>query len=91
MDSIYKFKTPEKLSEDLKIYLSVESAFDSKAILLRRFKQEEELRIGVRFLIKETDLEGTLLDLSNLADVYLEAAYNIACEELNRKNKSSNY
>jgi len=89
VDSIYKFKTPEKLSEDLKKYLSVEPSFSSKAILLRRFKQEEELRIGVRFLIEEADLEGTLADLSNLADVYLEAAFNTACEELNRKNQKT--
>ena len=86
MDVIYKFKTSEKLSEDLNKYLSADSELDSKAIKLRWFKQAEEMRIGVRFLIKEADLEGTLADLSNLADVYLEAVFNIACEEVSRKS-----
>ena len=59
-------------------FLSTEPTLDSKAIILRGFKQSEELRIGVRFLIKEADLEGTLSDLSNLADVYLAAVFKLA-------------
>ena len=86
MDAIYRFKTSEKISEDLDKYLSAESTLDSKTLLLRRFKQAEELRIGVRFLIKEADLEGTLSDLSNLADVYLQAVFKLACEEVSKKN-----
>ena len=86
MDEIYRFKTPEKISEGLDKFLMTANTLDKKAIILRRFKLYEELRIGVRYLIKEADLEGTLLDLSNLADVYLQAVSKLAFEEVSRKN-----
>ena len=89
VDAIYKFKPPEKFSEELDNFLSTESTLDSKAIILRSFKQAEELRIGVRYLIKEADLEGTLSDLSNLADAYLAAVFKLACEEVNKKASHS--
>ena len=89
IEAIYRFKPLEKISEELDKILSTESTLDSKAIILRGFKQAEELRIGVRFLIKEADLEGTLSDLSNLADVYLAAVFKLACEEVNKKDSRS--
>ena len=85
MDEIYRFKTPEKISEDLDKILMTADSLDKKSTILRRFKLYEELRIGVRYLIKETDLEGTLFDLSNLADVYLQAVFKLAFEEVSRK------
>jgi [glutamine synthetase] adenylyltransferase / [glutamine synthetase]-adenylyl-L-tyrosine phosphorylase len=86
MDSIYRYKQKDKIQEDLDKTLKNCSDFDSKSMVLRRIKQAEELRIGVRFLIKEADLAGTLEDLSNLADVFLETVYRIACEELEKKS-----
>jgi [glutamine synthetase] adenylyltransferase / [glutamine synthetase]-adenylyl-L-tyrosine phosphorylase len=86
MDAVYRFKTPEKISEDLDKYLLAGTTLDEKSLILRRFKQAEELRIGVRYLIKEADLEGTLSDLSNLADVYLQAVFKLACEEVSQKS-----
>jgi [glutamine synthetase] adenylyltransferase / [glutamine synthetase]-adenylyl-L-tyrosine phosphorylase len=85
MDAIYRFKTPEKISENLDNYLLTGTTLDEKSLILRRFKQAEELRIGVRYLIKESDLEGTLSDLSNLADVYLQAVFKLSCKELSHK------
>jgi glutamate-ammonia-ligase adenylyltransferase len=85
MDSIYRFKQAEKIQEDLDRALKSTSDFESKSMVLRRIKQAEELRIGVRYLIKEADLAGTLEDLSNLADVFLETVFHIACEELEKK------
>ena len=89
VDAIYKFKPPEKFSEELDKFLSTELTLDSKAIILRSFKQAEELRIGVRYLIKEADLEGTLSDLSNLADAYLAAVLKLAYEEVIKKGSHS--
>ena len=86
MDAIYRFKTPEKITEDLDKELLAGTTLDEKSLILRRFKQAEELRIGVRYLIKEADLEGTLSDLSNLADVFLQAVFKLACEEVNQKS-----
>ena len=85
MDSIYRFKQADKIQEGLNRALINSSDFDSKSVVLRRIKQAEELRIGVRYLIKEADLAGTLEDLSNLADVILGTVYRIACEELEKK------
>jgi [glutamine synthetase] adenylyltransferase / [glutamine synthetase]-adenylyl-L-tyrosine phosphorylase len=85
MEAVYRFKTPEKISEDLDKYLLKGTTLDEKSLILRRFKQAEELRIGVRYLIKEAGLEGTLSDLSSLADVYLQAVFKLACEELSHK------
>ena len=90
MDSIYRFKQADKIQEGLNRALNNSSGFDSKSMVLRRIKQAEELRIGVRYLIKEADLAGTLEDLSNLADVILATVYRIACEELEKKFKHSN-
>ena len=85
MDEIYRFKTSEKMYEDLDKNLMTVNTLDKKAIILHRFKLYEELRIGVRYLIKEAALEDTLLDLSNLADVYLQAVSKLAFEEVSRK------
>ncbi len=85
MDSIYRFKLAEKIQEDLNRALKNSSDFESKSLVLRRIKQAEELRIGVRYLIKEADLAGTLEDLSNLADVFLETVYQIACGEIEKR------
>ncbi|MBL7021585.1 MAG: bifunctional [glutamate--ammonia ligase]-adenylyl-L-tyrosine phosphorylase/[glutamate--ammonia-ligase] adenylyltransferase, partial [Nitrospinaceae bacterium] len=85
MDSIYRFKLAEKMQEDLNRALKKSPDFESRSIVLRHIKQAEELRIGVRYLIKEADLAGTLEDLSNLADVFLETVYQIASQELEKK------
>jgi glutamate-ammonia-ligase adenylyltransferase len=90
MDSIYRFKLAEKIQEDLNRALKNSPDFESRSLVLRRIKQAEELRIGVRYLIKEADLAGTLADLSNLADVFLETVFQIACEELEKKSADRN-
>ena len=89
MDSIYRYKQADKIQEDLSRALKISPDFESKSLVLRRIKQAEELRIGVRYLIKEADLYGTLEDLSNLADVFLETVFKIACEELEKKSSNS--
>ena len=87
-EAIYRFKLAEKIQEDLNRALKDSLDFESRSLVVRRIKQAEELRIGVRYLIKEADLAGTLEDLSNLADVFLETVYQIACEELEKKTGS---
>jgi [glutamine synthetase] adenylyltransferase / [glutamine synthetase]-adenylyl-L-tyrosine phosphorylase len=85
MEAIYRYKQADKIQEDLNRALKISPDFESKSLVLRRIKQAEELRIGVRHLIKEADLAGTLEDLSNLADVFLETVFQISCEELEKK------
>lgn len=49
---------------------------------LRRFKQAEEFRIGVRDLLGKSDLEEVSADLTRLAEACVESAYRLAREEL---------
>lgn len=86
LESIYRFKAPAKIAEELNRGLQHCRDLNSQMLLLRRTRQGEELRIGIRYLIKEADLMGTLADLSSLADVYLQTAFSLACEELGRKS-----
>ncbi|MBT3508501.1 MAG: bifunctional [glutamate--ammonia ligase]-adenylyl-L-tyrosine phosphorylase/[glutamate--ammonia-ligase] adenylyltransferase [Nitrospina sp.] len=90
MEAIYRYKQAEKIQEELNRAVKSSPDFESKSLVVRRIKQAEELRIGVRYLIKEADLAGTLEDLSNLADVFLETVYQIACDELGKKTGSLN-
>jgi len=85
LESIYRFKPPTKIAEDLERGLKHCGDLESKKIYLRRTKHGEELRIGIRYLIREADLMGTLADLSSLADVYLQSVFKIACEHLRQK------
>jgi glutamate-ammonia-ligase adenylyltransferase len=87
LESIYRFKPATKIAEDLERGLKHCGDLESKKIYLRRTKHGEELRIGIRYLIREADLMGTVADLSSLADVYLQSVFQIACEQL--RNKSS--
>ncbi len=89
-EAIYRFKLAEKMREDLNLALKTAADFASRSLVLRRVKQAEELRIGTRYLIKEADLAGTLEDLSNFADIFLETVYRIACAELKKKSSSHN-
>ena len=88
MESIYRYKPPEKVLADMKKSLDACKDFTACQRALRHFKQAEELRIGVRFLIKESDLLGTLKDLSALAEAYLQTALTIAYRQLQKKSES---
>jgi len=81
-ESLYQYKTPAMMAEELNSRISVISERSEKNICLRQFKQGEELRIGLRFMIRETDVPGTLADLSHLADIYLQTVYQLAREEV---------
>ncbi|PIR00101.1 MAG: bifunctional [glutamate--ammonia ligase]-adenylyl-L-tyrosine phosphorylase/[glutamate--ammonia-ligase] adenylyltransferase [Nitrospinae bacterium CG11_big_fil_rev_8_21_14_0_20_45_15] len=85
MEAIYRFKSPEKIRDELKAQLEFLKDFSAKKLALRRFKQGEELRCGLRYLIGEQDIMAVLEDLSNLADVFIQTVYNLAFEELNSK------
>jgi glutamate-ammonia-ligase adenylyltransferase len=86
LESVYRFKAPEKTSEDWQRILQSCKDLASKKIALRRLKHGEELRIGIRYLIKEADLMGTLADLSTLADLYLQIVTDLAFQELNKNS-----
>jgi glutamate-ammonia-ligase adenylyltransferase len=86
VDAVYRFKPQEKMAEDLRKQLQTAPRLEDKKILLCRFKQGEELRIGMRYLIRESDLPGTLADLSSLADVFLQIVCELALAETARES-----
>jgi glutamate-ammonia-ligase adenylyltransferase len=55
--------------------------------VVRRFRRRETLRIGVRDLVGRATVEETTLELSNLADVCLQAVYEIARDKLQAELK----
>ncbi|QPJ63931.1 MAG: bifunctional [glutamate--ammonia ligase]-adenylyl-L-tyrosine phosphorylase/[glutamate--ammonia-ligase] adenylyltransferase [Candidatus Nitrohelix vancouverensis] len=89
MEAIYRFKSPERICEDLEKQLHFLQDLDAKKIALRRFKQAEELRVGLRYLIGEVDIMSTMEDLSNLADIFLQSICGLAFEEAKRKTGES--
>jgi [glutamine synthetase] adenylyltransferase / [glutamine synthetase]-adenylyl-L-tyrosine phosphorylase len=74
-------KTKHMLGEDLKLLLAEACRYDERLDVVRRFKRAEEFRIGLREIAGESDILATIHDLSNLADVYLEALLRIVWQE----------
>ena len=81
-ESIYRFKNKTNLNKEINQNLNNCNSFEEKKNILRRFKQGEELRIGIRYIIGEADIEGTLEDLSSLAETHIENAYHVAVLKL---------
>ena len=82
IESIYRFKSKENLYKEISEILKTGNNYKAKQNILRQFKQGEELRIGIRYIIGEADIEGTLKDLSSLAETHIENAYKISFEKL---------
>jgi glutamate-ammonia-ligase adenylyltransferase len=66
---------------------ALEGASDitEKLDTLRRFKHQEEVRIGMADLLSNMDLTSVFRDLSKLAEVCLDAALNLAASEISRR------
>ena len=80
-ESIYRFKNKKNLQNEISQTLKRCKSFQEKKNSLRRFKQGEELRVGIRYIIGEADIGGTLADLSSLAETHIENSYQIAFNE----------
>jgi glutamate-ammonia-ligase adenylyltransferase len=79
--SLTKAKTKAALREDLASLLARASRYDERLDVVRRFKRAEEFRIGLQEIAGEADILATMRDLSNLADVYLEAMLRLVWKE----------
>jgi glutamate-ammonia-ligase adenylyltransferase len=71
--------------EDLSTMLRGIDSYESILSEMRRFKRGEELRIGLKYILREADLIKTMEDLSNLAGVYLMMAFEVSDAELRGK------
>lgn len=72
----------EALFETLMQGMKKISSSSAKMDFLRRFKHLEEMKIGLRDILMDTDLLETSSALSRLADACLETAHALAREEL---------
>ncbi len=81
-NTLHRTKSKDKLYQELKEMLNEAVSFDTGLKVLRRFKKREFLRIGLRDLMREADLVETINDLSNVADVSLQGAYEVCNTEL---------
>jgi [glutamine synthetase] adenylyltransferase / [glutamine synthetase]-adenylyl-L-tyrosine phosphorylase len=75
--SLTTAKTKPELHADLEALLARTSRYDEQLDAVRRFKRAEEFRIGLREIAGEADILATMYDLSNLADVYLDAVLRV--------------
>ncbi|MFO7577156.1 MAG: bifunctional [glutamate--ammonia ligase]-adenylyl-L-tyrosine phosphorylase/[glutamate--ammonia-ligase] adenylyltransferase, partial [Pelovirga sp.] len=75
-------KTREQMSEELAEQLALAEDFELRLDVLRRFRNEEFLRIALNDLHGQIRQGGTARQLSLLAEVCLEHAWRIARQEL---------
>jgi len=74
------------MDRDLSLELGQAASVDMAQGILRKNKYREMLRIGVRDLLGTASFEETVADISNLAEVSIDAAVNKAFEFLKEKH-----
>jgi glutamate-ammonia-ligase adenylyltransferase len=76
----------EPLLEKLTALIGSKSEDKSFFRILRLFRKQEMLRIGLRDLLRKADLQETVADLSDLAEVCLHKAYEWADAALKKRH-----
>jgi glutamate-ammonia-ligase adenylyltransferase len=84
-EMLKKSRFKDGMYNDISYMFSKADSYKDKANSLRRFRNREFLRIGLRDLMKEADTIETIEDLSNVADICLQKAYEYCNEELEKK------
>jgi [glutamine synthetase] adenylyltransferase / [glutamine synthetase]-adenylyl-L-tyrosine phosphorylase len=79
--SLTRAKTKAELRQDLQALVGQASRYDERLDIVRRFKRAAEFRIGLQEIAGEADILITMGNLSNLADIYLEAMLRIVWQE----------
>jgi glutamate-ammonia-ligase adenylyltransferase len=81
-ERLFRPRPKEDLLRDLLDWLQRGPSLAERFRILRRFRKREMVRIGLRDLLRQADLVETTEDLSNLADVCLQGAYETCFQEL---------
>ncbi len=79
-------RSKEELFADLSAMINRLETLPRRFSALRRFKLREILRIALQDLVGNLDLAAVTLELSNLAEVCLQKAYEIAFQELRNRH-----
>lgn len=85
---VYGIGTHAVFSRELSEMLERASGITEKLDVLRRFKHQEEIRLGMADLLSNMDVMAVSRDLSKLAEVCLDAALNLAASEIGRRFNS---
>ena len=72
-------KRKEKLHNEIKRILSYTNRAEENYSIIRKFKNREYLRVGLRDLLRKGDLTEIVKEFSDIADVCLQRVYEI-CE-----------
>jgi glutamate-ammonia-ligase adenylyltransferase len=83
---LYKNRKKRDLMRDLSIAMKYLRTEEKKLDILRIFKRKEILLIGIRDLLRISDVEGTLASLSILAEVLIQKAYETCRLSMNREH-----
>jgi glutamate-ammonia-ligase adenylyltransferase len=83
---VHRPKSKEELADEARRVTAVGSATERKWAALRRYKSQEILRIGIQDLVGRQNVVGVTEELSNLADVCLEVAYQFCRADLIRRH-----
>ncbi len=78
-------KTRDDMLADLRTAINESDDLESKLNALRRYKNEEFIRIGLHDLGAAIDIEQVLKQLSNLAEACVESALQLALKELQNR------
>ncbi len=79
-------KSREQMERELSARLSRIASYDRRKQLLNRYKDKEMLRISMRQILeKHEDIQAFSSELTTLAEVVLEAAYDICDQEQRRQ------
>ncbi|MBP1778509.1 MAG: putative Glutamate-ammonia-ligase adenylyltransferase, partial [candidate division NC10 bacterium] len=79
-------KSKEELAQGARQVVAGAPTLERKWSALRRYKSQEVLRIGLQDLVGRQNLVGITEELSNLADVTLDAALEFCRSELVRRH-----
>ncbi|MFQ5839701.1 MAG: bifunctional [glutamate--ammonia ligase]-adenylyl-L-tyrosine phosphorylase/[glutamate--ammonia-ligase] adenylyltransferase [Candidatus Methylomirabilales bacterium] len=79
-------KLKADLDQDLRRLVGRVQGIPRQWQVLRRFKRQEILRVGLQDLLGNQDLGGITLELSNLAEVTLQRATEVCEQELRRRH-----
>ncbi|NIO08996.1 MAG: bifunctional [glutamate--ammonia ligase]-adenylyl-L-tyrosine phosphorylase/[glutamate--ammonia-ligase] adenylyltransferase [Deltaproteobacteria bacterium] len=78
-------KTKDEMFKDLMSHLEPEEDLEDKLNALRRYRAEEFIRIGLHDIGGELELEEVIEQLSDLADVSVQGAVKLACDEVEER------
>jgi len=88
-ETLARPRAKSRLDADLRRLLLVVRTPEQKYDVIRRFRRRETLRIGARDLLGRATVDETTLELSNLADVCLQAVFETALAGLQGRFKLS--